>query len=61
MAIETYAGRIGVCIREREAHFRVVKVSRLPRNRVVTLLAGLREPSSNVVRIRSALEVFQMA
>ena len=61
MAIETDAGRIGVCIGEWEAHFGVVKASWLPRNRVVTLLAGLREPSSNVVRIRSALEVFQMA
>ena len=58
MAIETYAGRIGVCIGEWEAHFGVVKACRLPRNRGVALLAGLREPSSNVARIRGALEIF---
>jgi len=58
MAIEADARRIGVRIGEWEAHFRVVKVCRLPRNRGVALLASLREPPSNVARIRGALEIF---
>ena len=61
MAIETYARRIGVCVGEWEAHFGVIKISRLPRNRRVALLASLRESPRNVVRVRSALEIFQMA
>jgi hypothetical protein len=44
-----------------EAHRGVVEVCRLPRNRGVALLAGLRETPCGVVRIRGALEIFQMA
>ena len=58
MAIEADARRIGVRIREWETHCGVVKGCRLPRNRGVALLAGLREPPSNVARIRGALEIF---
>jgi len=61
MAIETHAGRIGVRVGQREANGVVVEGCRLPRNRGVALLTGLREPSRNVVRIRGALKIFQMA
>ncbi len=61
MAIEAYARRIGVRIGQRETNRAVVESCRLPGNGSVALLTGLREPSCNVVRIRSALEIFQMA
>ena len=61
MAVEARARRIGVRVGQREANGVVVESCRLPSNGSVARLAGLRETPCNVVRIRSALEIFQMA
>ena len=51
------------CVRagQRESRRRMVKTRARPRSRVVALRAGLREPGLHVVRLRRALEVFQVA
>ncbi len=45
---------------QRESGLRVIKSRRLPRARVVTHLAGLREPSGHVIWIIRPLKIFQV-
>ena len=52
---------VGVITSQGEAGFGVIKLGRLPGGRVVTHLAGLREVAGHVIRISSAVEVFQVA
>ena len=47
--------------RQREAGRGVIEGRIIPRSGAVTLLAGLRESRTDVIRIRCALEIFQMA
>ena len=61
MAIEARARRIGVRIGQWEADGVVVESCRLPGNGSVASLASLREAPCDVVRIRGALEIFQVA
>ena len=46
---------------QRKPGRRVIKSRARPRRRVVTLSTGLREAGLHVIRIRRALEVFQVA
>ena len=57
VAVETSPWRLSMRIRERKAHCRVIKRRRLPRPRSVALLAGLREASSDVVRVLRTLKI----
>jgi len=61
VAIEAHARRIGVRISQWEANGVVIESCRLPGDGSVARLAGLREPPGDVVRIRGALKVFQVA
>src|SRR6266550_3698908 len=49
-----------MCSRQRETGSRVIEGRARPRRRVVALRAGLREAGLHVVRLRRALEIFQM-
>jgi len=61
VAVEADAWWIGVGVCERKANRRVIKRCRLPSAGVVARLAGLREASSDVIRIRRALKIAQVA
>ena len=61
MAVEAHARRIGVSIGQRKSDAVVIERRRLPRNRRVTGLAGLRETSLDVIRTRRSLKILQMA
>ena len=61
MAIETLAWRHGMRSRQHETCCRVIECCSSPGCCVVALLTGLRESTLNVIRIRSALVVLQMA
>ena len=61
MAIGADARRIGVRIRQWEPEGTVVESRRLPGNRSVAGLAGLRKSSGDVIWIRRALEILQVA
>ena len=56
-----HALHAGMGARQRESSRGVIEVRTVPRGGVVTLLAGLRETRSDVVRICGRLEVFQVA
>ena len=47
--------------RQREPRSGVIKRCTVPRSRVVALLAGLREPGLNVIRVRRGIEIFDVA
>lgn len=53
--------QVGVAAGQRESHRVVIESGRLPRGRRVTLLASLREPQRNVVRVTRLLEIRQVA
>ena len=55
------AGGIDVCAGERKARQIVIERSRTPRRRAMAHAAGLRDSRGDVVRIRSAVEVVQVA
>ena len=61
MAVEADARRIGVGVREGEAHCGVVECGRLPGTGVVARLARLRETSGDVIRICRGLKIPQVA
>lgn len=61
VAVEAHTGRVGVCVGERETNGRVVEICRLPSTCRVAGLASLRKTARDVIWIRGALEVFQMA
>jgi len=51
----------GMRARQRETSRRVIEIRVRPRDRVMALLAGLREAGTDVVRIGRALEILQVA
>ena len=59
MALRTLQRR--VCAGQRESRVVMVKRCLRPRSRVMALLASLRESRTHVIRIRRALEIFQVA
>ena len=59
--VALHALHAGVCPGQRESSGRVIEGGAGPRRGAVALLAGLREARRHVVRIRGALEVFQVA
>ena len=61
MAVGALPRRHGVCAGQGEIHHRVIERSRRPRNRGVALLASLRKVCGDVIGIRRALKIFQMA
>lgn len=61
MAVEAQAGRGGVSVGQRKSDSVVIERRRLPRNRRVTGLAGLRETSLDVIGTRRSLKILQMA
>jgi len=61
MAVEAYARRIGVCIREREADACVVEFGVQPGVRPMAPFARRRETSAHMVRVGCHLEVVRVA
>ena len=61
VAISALPRRHRVCSGQREIHQRVVERRRLPGHRGVALLASLGKVGRDVVRIRSSLEILQVA
>ncbi len=61
VAVRANSRRIGMRIRQREAHGSVIEGRRLPGRRRVALLTSLRDSAGNVVRVFSALVIRQVA
>jgi len=59
--VALHALHAGVRAGQREARGRVIESSAGPRRGAMALLAGLREARRDVIRIRGALEIFQVA
>lgn len=61
MAVRANPRRVGVRICQREAHRGVIERRRLPGDRRMALLTGLRKTSRDVMRICSRLKILQVA